>query len=411
MDIRGAIRRVHNAFLPTRDFVLREARRKANEAFLSTSNIGLRRAITISKVHKIFLSTSNLDAKPTTEMDLEEAMGKVYAIEARNTRIYWTIEILTHSTFDFEHDWIIGVPGCETLLHIKPSQRLPGTYELISTSSIVWTTEKPLPDTLLSSILVSTHGESSHWLDDFRLWMPLISFEIQHLEFLRTWQTMNAPGSMTLPVAAFEDDLSESVLRNYSQWMTSLRDISSCTDQSCCQYWESGSKVSVYLEGWRDSELWSRIHNILFDIPWEQHLAHLAEIKAIIWDRLMAEDPTKRIFDDLELRLDGLFQALGDYLSGISFKPTSGEHSLRTFSSPGISRELMRRIRDIPYDCSLHHIRERESEIFLDWDTVEKCWEFMRQSRAECDALRIKFFQLDVLRRLGSRTDREFLIS
>lgn len=332
--------------------------------------------------------------------------------EARNTTLQWTIHVCSRSTITLEDDWIIAVPGCETFLHIRPSQRAPGTYELASPALIDWTMwRSSMPHGLPEYLKASGSREPSHWAEDYRLWMPLISFELQHLQFLWTWESMNSPDSTTAPSSVSEDELLQSDLDEYAQWMASVRPDS--LDQFYGLYPGNDrvvKKVSIYLERWQDLELWLRIRTI-FDMPWGQYLTRLDEIRAVVWSRLISEDPTERIFDDLELRLQSLFLLLVESLPGISFKSMTGEHSLGNFSSPGISRDLMTSIRDVPSCWSIDQIRESASIIFSDWNGVKECWDFMRQSKDECDALRIKFVQLHVFKCLRRRQHREFLIS
>lgn len=365
---------------------------------LSTVELGLRvlhKAFVLTKTHKL------------------EADGKLRGVQARKTRIPWTFHVFSNSTITFEDDWIIDVPGCKTFLHIRPSQRAPGTYELVSPSAIVWTMMCPtMPYGLREYLNASRSWSPSHWAD-YRMWMPLTSFELQHLRFLRSWESMNASESSTVPSSSFEDELSTSDLDEYAQWIASVQPDSADEFYGLYPGNErlSVKKVSIYLERWQDLKLWSRIHKVILDIPWKQYLTDLAEIKAIVWSRLTSENPTEHVFDDLELRLASLFLSLHENLAGISFKPATGEHLSRDFSSPEISWELMMAIRALPSSCSINYVRERESMVFLEWERVKEFWEFMQQSKHVCVAVRVKFVQLDVLKGLRSREQREFLIS
>ncbi|KAI3395056.1 hypothetical protein diail_1813 [Diaporthe ilicicola] len=210
-------------------------------------------------------------------------------------------------------------------------------------------------------------------------------------------------------------DLSSTILAGYAQWLkiepTPNGEGEWLADFDCVV-----KTVSKYLERWEDPELWSRICAIVVEVPWRENLKALAEIKVGAWHYLTTSDRrnTDRYeadaFHDWESRLQELFEDLVDRLVDIPLQSTEGTQSPGRFISMTTCSSLRKSINGIADSWDVGDIRNNKKVVFEDWVEVESCWEFMKQSKADCLALRAKFIQLQALKRLYRREQREFLI-
>lgn len=383
--------------------------------------------------------------------------SNICVLTATGTSMRWEICVHTSALLERDDDWIIQVPGCDSFLHIKPSGRVPGTYNITSLASVLLVRNHHIqpsqeaitgtePTELLEfttdaeAILNPTQTEIgpaksndqyrqlfenalSHTgspTEDYRLWMPLISCELEHLLFLRYWESIAQMDRLLAPCKPGPDDppadLSQEILEKYGRWL-SLEPAPSSGDELLYNGFDSVVKtVSLYLERWEDRHLWSNMHDIVVEVPWEAKLQELADIKADVWQHLATRERSKtghgKAWDAIrwEYRLEELFDDLTNRLSGIPLRATEGVRSLGTFMSKDTCLSLLNSIRNIPDSWTLDKIQTKEAKIFKDWTAVESCWEFMGRSKADCHALRGKFDQLRALKRLCRREHRDFLI-
>lgn len=366
--------------------------------------------------------------------------GKVGFLTARNTSRPWFICVYTDALVGGDDDWIIEVPGCDTFLHLKPSGRVPGTYKIASLSSVrlvrnchtIETSEssdqdeqmviedRSSPASQFVSLSQDTLSPADNTAGDYRFWMPLLSFELHHLFFLRRWDSMTQLDILVAPRQPGPNGspakLSPEVLTGYGQWL-GLKPTTNSEDGLYRDDFDSAVRdVSLYLERWQDPDVWSRIHQIVIEVPWQANLQKLADIKADAWQYLSMRDKSKdghgKISDPIpwESRLQGLFDDLAGWLPDIPLRATEGVQSLGSFVSTDTYLSLRNSVKNIPDSWTLEKVRSKEAKIFKDWTEVETCWRFMQRSTADCRALRAKFVQLRALKRLLRREHREFLI-
>lgn len=351
--------------------------------------------------------------------------GNMSALTAAETSMRWEICVHTNAWPARDDDWIIEAPGCDTFLHLKPSGRVPGTHKIASLSSVLLVRNFDTPET---SNLSSQYGPVSrdalssagNAAGDYRLWMPLISCELQHLLFLRHWESITRSDGLVAPCQPGPNDsplgLSPEILEKYSRWLEFILTPNSGDGLHYEDFDSVVRTVSLYLERWDDRTIWTRIHNIVVEVPWQTMLQELADIKAEVWQNLATRDPSTagrgNTWDTFRwrYRLQDLFDDLIGRLPDIDLQATEGVQSLGSFMSTHTCVSLLNSIINIPESWSLEKIRTKEAKIFKDWTGVESCWEFMERSKADCHALRGKFIQLRALKRLCRREQREFLI-
>lgn len=382
--------------------------------------------------------------------------GHFCALTATETSMRWDICVDTSAFLDRDDDWIVEVPGCNSFLHLKPSGRVPGTYRIASLSSVLLVrnyhtepNQESTPDhesldllklanqvkadhpSQIEIDLAKSTGQfeqvfedalshSGNTTEDYKIWMPLISFELKHLLFLRQWESMTQIDRLVDPRLAGPGDssseLSPEILEKYGQWL----------DRKPTPYSGNGlqyndfdfvvKSVSLYLERWDDKNIWSRMHDIVVEVPWQAMLQELADIKADVWQYFATKDRSKAGHGETsettcwENRLQDLFDDMISRLPDISLHETEGVQSLGSLMSRDACLSLYNSVRNIPESWSLDKIRAKEAKIFKDWTRVESCWEFMERSKADCHALRGKFVQLRALKRLCRREHRDFLI-
>lgn len=348
-------------------------------------------------------------------------------LTATGTSTTWEICAYTNAWPARDDDWIIEAPGCDTLLHLKPSGRVPGTYKIASLSSVLLVKNYKKPGTPNGSsqhgpVSKDTLSSAESAAGDYRFWMPLISCELQHLLFLRHWESITRSDSLVAPRKPGPDDLplelSPEILEKYGQWLELIPTPNSGDGLQYDDFDSVVRTVSLYLERWDHDHIWSRIHDIVVEVPWQAMLQELADIKAEVWQNLatkeqstaghMHEEPRDTF--RWRYRLQELFDDLLGRLPGIPLKATEGVQSLGSFMSTDTCVTLLNSIINIPDSWSLEKIRIKEAKIFKDWTAVESCWGFMERSKADCHALRGKFDQLRALKRLCRREHRDFLI-
>lgn len=263
-------------------------------------------------------------------------------------------------------------------------------------------------------------SHSADAAEDYRLWMPLIPCEPHHLLFLRQWESITRTDVLVGPRQPGPEDppadLSEETLQKYGQWSALDPTPNSGDDLQYNGFDSVVRTVSLYLERWDNRHVWSRIHDIVVEVPWQVKLQELADIKADVWQYLDARDRYKtghgKKWDVIlwEYKLEELFDDLTSRIPDIPFQATEGIRSLGTFMSKDTCFSLRNSIKNIPDSWTVDKIRTKEAKIFKDWTAIESCWEFMERSKADCHALRGKFDQLRALKRLCRREHRDFLI-
>lgn len=386
--------------------------------------------------------------------------SNIFILTATGTSVRWEICVHTSVEPSRDDDWIIEVPGCDTFLHLKPSGKVPGTYKIASLCSVLlirnghtqppqeFITESDSRELLelatgsrselditqreidlakssgqYGQVFEDALSDSADAAEDYRLWMPLISFEPHHLLFLRQWESITRTDVLVSPRQPGPEDpsadLSEDVLEKYGRWAALDPTPNSGDDLQYNVFDSVVRNVSLYLERWDNRQLWSRIYDIVVEVPWQVKLQELADIKADVWHYLAARDRFNR-FKTIhgktwnairwEYKLEELFDDLISRLPGIPLQATEDVRSLGTFMSKHTCLSLRNSIKNIPDSWTLDRIRTKEAKIFKDWTAVESCWEFMDRSKADCHALRGKFDQLRALKRLCRREHRDFLI-
>lgn len=407
-------------------------------------------------VHMSYMGSSLLHGAFTSTIRTIHG-SNICVLTATGTSVRWEICVHTSAEPGRVDDWIIEVPGCDNFLHLKPSGIVPGTYKIASLSSVLLIrsyhtqpsqesitgsesrelldlatdTRSGLDITQREIDLATSSGQYgqvfedalSHTADlaeDYRLWMPLISCELHHLLFLRQWESITRTDTLVAPRQSGPDDppadLSEDILEKYGRW-SALKSTPNSGDGLQYNDFDSVVKtVSLYLERWDNRHVWSRMHDIVVEVPWQAKLQELADIKADVWQYLAARHKFKtghgKTWDAIrwEHRLEELFDDLTIRLPGIPLQATEGVRSLGTFMSKDTCLSLLNSIKNIPDSWTLDKIRIKEAKIFKDWTAVESCWEFMERSKPDCHALRGKFDQLRALKRLCRRERRNFLI-
>lgn len=351
--------------------------------------------------------------------------GNMSILTAAGTSRRWEICVHTSAWPARDDDWIVEAPGCDIFIHLKPSGRVPGTYKIASLSSVLLVRNynppetlstngkyEPVPEDVLSSV-----GNAA---EDYKFWMPLISCELQHLLFLRHWESITRSDNLVAPCQPGPNDspleLSPEILEKYGQWLEILPTLESGNGLHYDDFDSVVRTVSLYLEMWDHGHIWSRIYDIVVEVPWQAMLQDLADIKAEVWQNLATRDQstaghgkTRDTFR-WRYRLQELFDDLLSRLPGTPLQATEGVQSLGSFMSTDTCVSLLNSIINIPNSWSLDKIRTKEAKIFRDWTEVESCWEFMERSKSDCHALRGKFDQLRALKRLCRREQRDFLI-
>lgn len=331
----------------------------------------------------------------------------------------WDICIQTDALFDLDDNWIIEVPGCDELLHLTPSGRAPGTYEIASLSSVLLVTRSRRP---VQSDLTEQNGSLSEEPPSrgYRFWMPLMSYGLQELLFLSTWDSTTQMDKLIAPRAPGVGDslidLSQTVLMEYSRWLETR--FTPPTGNDWLGKFDAVVRtVSMYLERWEDLDLWSRMYRLVVALSWSEKLEELARIKADVWHYLTQRERSTDSHDETEgfmcweLRLCQLFDDIVGRLVEIPLETNQGERCLGHFMSTKTCSLLRNSINNIPDTWSVEDIQAKEATIFEDWTGVESCWEFMEQSTIVCYDLRIKFVQLRTLKRLFGSEHRDYLIS
>ncbi|KAL1870719.1 hypothetical protein Daus18300_005039 [Diaporthe australafricana] len=348
--------------------------------------------------------------------------GDVCVLAAADAPLKWEICVHSNAPFARDDDWIVEVPGCDTFLHLRPSERASGAYEIASLSSVLLAIDYDQPENSAVNWQDGQGPLSKGLMDpatDYRHWMPLLSCWLHHLLFLRRWDAIT---QMERTVAPREPSGREStnyfsseVLEVYARWL----EIKPTPDESSHNvqlgHFDSAVRtVSIYLERWQDLGLWSKICGIVIEVPWRENLEALAEIKADAWHYLTTSDRSNTSRDEArdsslwEPKLRELFDDLVDRLKDIPLQAT--EDSLGRLMSMDTCSSLQRSISNIPNSWDVEDIRNNEMVIFKEWMEVKSCWEFMQHSKADCHALRTKFVQLHALKRLYRREHRDFLI-
>lgn len=367
-------------------------------------------------LHGAFTST-------TKELDY----SSIYILAATGTLKSW--EICVHTKFPVGHDnWIVEVPGCDTFLHLIQDYRVAGTYRLASMSSVgLASSYHTLHDTSMVLQLtaqlkpIAQQGETYTNELDYRLWMPLVAFELKHLLFLKQFGLFTRKErSVDPPQAGLEDsstELSPELLKTYGRWLE-LNCPPQPQDGVYCDDFDSVVKtVSRYLESWEDRRAWFNVFGKMFRTPWQTRLQELGDIRAEVWQYLVtrnqseAGDGKARGAFHWERRLLELFESLLRSFPDELLQATKNG----PFSGPFMSMDTYFRLRniiiDVPESWTAEELKTHEAEIFKDWIEVESCWDFMNQSGADYHTLMNKFAQLRALKRLCRREQRDFLIS
>ncbi|KAG8162433.1 hypothetical protein KVR01_008198 [Diaporthe batatas] len=363
----------------------------------------------------------------------------ISGLMAIGATVRWGISAYSNVPSTGNDDWIIEAPGCDTFLHLQASGKVPGTYKIASLSSVALSGFLPSPYAVMAEGMEAiepvelTATTTAHYgpiytirisrsedpAMDYRLWMPLISCGPQHLLFLSHWESNTRLDELLSPhqpgPGSSLAELSQS-LEQYGRWLElnyppSFQYIGPLHD-----FDSEVRTVSLYLERWDDCHLWSRIYEIVVEIPWREKLKELSDIKADAWHYLMmrAEYSTAGHEQSSpilwERRLLELFEDLTNRLPDIPLRQSEGEPSLGSFMSMDTCLSLCKSIRNVPEYWTSDEIRANETEILKDWIGVESCWVFLNRSEADCRALRAKFVQLRALKRLFRREQRDFLI-
>lgn len=365
--------------------------------------------------------------------------GSTCGLTAIGTVNDWGIFVRSGVPSIGSSDWIVETPGCDNLLHLRASGRVPNTYKIASLSSVALVTisRRPRHDIEIEPREVmetidptqNPRPEIHYWpiqheqlpsaqipAVDYRLWMPLISFGLQHLLFLRRWELNTLTDALLAPCQSEQrDSLADlsNVLEKYGRWLE-LKYPPSIDDGGNHDFDAAVRTVSQYLERWEDLELWSRIYKIVVDVPWGEKLQELSDIKMDAWNFLVTRNDRQtgggEQFCDWQQRLQELFEDLAGRLSDMPLRHSTGEPCLRSFMSMDTYFSLRNSIGNLPESWTTDDIRAFDPEVFTNWTGVESFWDFLNRSQADCRALRAKFVQLQALKRLCRREQRDFLI-
>ncbi|KAH8773784.1 heterokaryon incompatibility protein-domain-containing protein [Diaporthe sp. PMI_573] len=384
---------------------------------------------------------SSMDSAPSNSafsLNVKAYRSSIYVLTATGSPMPWEICIYTEAVITRDDDWIIEVPGCDTFLHLKSSGRVPGTYKIVSPSSVLLarnkiiymssvffgrsdhTTELPSSNGLSGPVFEDMESSAGNAAEDYRLWMPLVSCNLQHLHFLRRWESITQMDSSVAPRQSRPEDapavLSPEVLEEYGRWQE-VKDTPEFGDGLHHGDFDPVLRtVSLYLERWDDCQLWSKIHEIVVEVPWQEKLRELADIKADAGKYFATRNHSKTDHCEdsaatfLEYRIQILFSDLVGRLSGPPTETVGVAQSLGRSMSTETCLSMRNSIRNEPDSWDMDQVQTNEAEIFKTWTEVESCWAFMEQSKADCQALQGKFAQLRTLKRLCRREQRDFLI-
>lgn len=345
------------------------------------------------------------------------------------------IERNRSTAVEFLDNWIIEVPNCNAFFLLKPRGLVPGLYRIVSIQYL----------TLLSDIdikpLTSLAGRNGTFFDDYMLLLRLLMFEPHQILLLQSWSTLMKRNAAvhavrtTAPVS-----LSASQLMYYTHWLDYLK--LHPTSPTGPVVAESGSlfdsalkTVSSYLDEWAELAIWDCNAKILDSIDWITYSRRLLALRQKIMLDITAHSkvsqqgdkvyhsylldrsfPSRsemcsvlsdRVRDLLQDNLNDLMREVDNLeLSGLS----GGTMYLGTYKLSEIACPLSKVIDDTA-SWDIEKVVAKQDEIFREWIEFESHVNHMQTSHIDYMAIRDKFIQRHVLRRLYSRCElREFLI-
>jgi hypothetical protein len=336
------------------------------------------------------------------------------------TAMKWGLCVNTSAFPSTDDDWIIEVPGCDAFLHLIPSGRVPGTYKIASLSTVFLVGDNTYhtSNTSMLPFEYGRYGGAENAAADYRFWMPLVSLDVHLLLFLQYWESIAPVGSSLAPSRSTQEDspshISPEELEEYGRWLELITTPQPGGYRGLNQeeFDPVVKKVSMYLERWEDGDLWSRIQQIVVQVPWQEKLQELADIKADVRLYLAMRNHLQASNHAItwKHRLLPLFNDLVRQLPAIPPQPTKVGLSLWSLMSMDTYSSLCESIEKIPDYWNNEELRTNENRVFQDWEKLESWWKFMERSKADCRALQGKFVQLRALKRLCRREQQDFLI-
>lgn len=336
---------------------------------------------------------------------------------------------------EFFDNWIIEVPNCNAFFLLKPRGLVPGLYRMVSIQYL----------TLLSDIdtkpLMSLAGRKGNFFNDHMLLLRLIMFESHQLHFLQSWSTLMEKNAAVHPIQATAPvSLSDLKLMHYTDWLNYLKfhptsPTGPVVAESSRSLDSALKTVSSYLDAWADLTIWDCITKLLDSMNWPAYVERFAALRRDIMLDITAPPRDPQHGDKVyhSFLVDKSFSSRGEMCSVLSCR---ARHLLQDILEdlmrevdhlelPGLSGETMYlgtyKISDTAYRLSkvvddiaswdIEIVVAKQDEILREWIGFESHLRHMQFSTIEYMAIRNKFIQRHVLRRLYTRCElREFLI-
>lgn len=306
---------------------------------------------------------------------------------------------------DTEDDWIVEVPNCDELIHLKPVRGLPGVHRIAATCRLILAADVPLEP------LLSVQGHT--YYDDYMLTLRLLALKPYQILFMKSWERLMDGNVALQPTADLRSGLSPMYMMQYGMWLASLKQWS---DEVWEDFQPALQAVSCYLDGWVDLVLWDNICDFLEMTDWQQLVRSLDDLKKDTVSETN-NDPVEpnhtqasqrqtrdtHLRDQLNVRMNHLMHAVDQLgLPGLTGKTVR----LGRFELAGVATMLCKVVDDRP------EVRAHNTAVWRDWDEFTAHLRHLHHARGECRAIRDKFVQRQVLRRLFTRVEPwEFLIS
>lgn len=337
---------------------------------------------------------------------------------------------------NFVDEWILEVPNCNALLYLRPRGLVPGVYRI---ASVLYLTL--LSDVDIKPLTSMEKQEGSHF-DDYILLLRLVMFEPHHISFLQSWSTLVEKNAAVHRVqTGVPLLLSPSQLTQYTHWLDYIKlhptsPTGPVAEESNSVLKSTLKTVSSYLDEWADLSTWDHVSELLDSIKWSEYAFKLERLRQHVMSDITAHsenrehgdkvyhscllnrsfssrsemcgilsDKTKHLLEEI---LDELMTAVDDLeLEGLSAETMF----LGTFKFSETANRLGKAVNDI-MSWDIEQVVAEQDELLSEWIEFGSHLRHMHRSRTEYVAIRNKFIQRHVLRRLYTRCElREFIIS
>lgn len=307
-----------------------------------------------------------------------------------------------------EDAWIVEVPNCDVYMQLIPHQSVPGLYEIASACHISLFANADL------SLLTAREGRGGGPFEDHLLLLRLLLFEPRQLLFLQSWEELWESHRSLRPSWAPRVHLSALDLMQYSRWMEHVQThpesaVGPSSDGIMCGFDSSLRAVSLYLDGWADPELWENVSKVIEGVGWHSYVATLEELRRQAMTEHLAPDPTSSAAAAKDRtvgpRLEEMLDALMSAIDRLGVSELAGETArLAGFPLAQTADRLL-----LP--CGGEATEGSRSPGSCSWGDFASILRCMGDARADLEAVRNKFVQHGVLRRLYTRAEpQEFLI-